>query len=183
MDEKCKAEGKSLMDCLADASVANLGSQGSDDEFDDSLEPGQLNGPSMITFDGDQTLYSDGSNFEDNPHLANYLFQLLRHGVHIAVVTAAGYEYNVEKYEHRLSGLLEYFRDKGMTEEECSRFYLFGGECNFLLHVSVICTCVETCLMVSVCWIWLFPYAAFSHRSWERTIIFIPLESLGPVVG
>lgn len=138
-DGGCK-DGRTLMDCLADASMSNLAMQnsGSDDEFLDEkhLEPGQLNGPKMITFDGDQTLYSDGSNFEDNPHLANYLFQLLRHGVHVAVVTAAGYEYNVEKYEHRLSGLLEYFRSKNMTEEECSRFYLFGGECNFLLHVS-----------------------------------------------
>jgi IMP and pyridine-specific 5'-nucleotidase len=68
--------------------------------------------------------------------LANYLCQLLRHGVYIAVVTAAGYEYNVEKYEFRLSGLLDYFKAKQLTEDECKRFFLFGGECNYLLHVS-----------------------------------------------
>ena len=93
-------------------------------------------GPKMITFDGDQTLYSDGKNFEDNPCLANYLYLLLKHGVTVAVVTAAGYEYHAEKYEFRLSGLLSYFQEKGLSEEDCERFYLFGGECNYLLRVS-----------------------------------------------
>ena len=111
----------------------------SDDELtEDSIDPGQLNGPRMITFDGDQTLYSDGANFDSNPRLANYLCQLLKHGVFVAVVTAAGYEYNVEKYEFRLSGLLDYFKAKQLNEEECHRFYLFGGECNYLLRVRVL---------------------------------------------
>eukprot|EP00548_Thalassiothrix_antarctica_P005128 CAMPEP_0194137600 /NCGR_PEP_ID=MMETSP0152-20130528/7482_1 /TAXON_ID=1049557 /ORGANISM="Thalassiothrix antarctica, Strain L6-D1" /LENGTH=399 /DNA_ID=CAMNT_0038834699 /DNA_START=360 /DNA_END=1559 /DNA_ORIENTATION=+ len=89
--------------------------------------------PKLITFDGDQTLYSDGSNFESNPRLANYLYLLLKHGVTVAVVTAAGYEYNTEKYEYRLSGLLAYFAEHQLSSEDCSRFYLFGGECNYLL--------------------------------------------------
>jgi hypothetical protein len=97
----------------------------------------QFKGPRMITFDGDQTLYSDGSNFEGNPQLASYLYLLLRHGVTLAVVTAAGYEYNTEKYEMRLSGLLSYFKSKNLPAEDCERFYLFGGECNFLLKVRV----------------------------------------------
>ena len=83
-----------------------------------------------------QTLYSDGANFDSNPRLANYLFLLLRHGVTVAVVTAAGYEYKVEKYEYRLSGLLHFFKKKGLSPEECSRFYLFGGECNYLLQLG-----------------------------------------------
>jgi hypothetical protein len=102
-----------------------------------STPGGEFNGPKMITFDGDQTLYSDGSNFDSNPALASYLCQLLKHGVIVAVVTAAGYEYNVEKYEFRLSGLLNYFKAKNLTAEECERFLLFGGECNYLLHVSM----------------------------------------------
>jgi hypothetical protein len=65
------------------------------DDFVESLPDRQLNGPAMITFDGDQTLYSDGENFEKNPQLANYLYQLLTHGVVVAVVTAAGYDYMV----------------------------------------------------------------------------------------
>jgi IMP and pyridine-specific 5'-nucleotidase len=48
----------------------------------------------------------------------------LKHGVAVAVVTAAGYEYNVEKYEFRISGLLHYFQQRGLNEEECGRFYL-----------------------------------------------------------
>jgi len=105
---------------------------------DDDLQEqvfSQLNGPKLISFDGDQTLYSDGANFDSNPRLANYLYQLLRHGVTVAIVTAAGYEYNVEKYEYRLSGLLHYFQSRGLTDEECGRFYLFGGECNYLFKL------------------------------------------------
>ena len=99
-------------------------------------DPVSFKGPTMITFDGDQTLYSDGANFEGNPQLANYLYLLLRHGVTLAVVTAAGFEYNTERYEMRLSGLLAYFKSMNLPPEDCERFYLFGGECNFLLKVS-----------------------------------------------
>lgn len=51
-------------------------------------------------------------------------------------MTAAGYGYNVEKYEFRLSGLLNYFKSKKLSDEECQRFYLFGGECNYLLRLG-----------------------------------------------
>lgn len=110
----------------------SIGSEATLDEPDGT----PFNGPALISFDGDQTLYSDGENFERNPKLAYYLYQLLRHGVHVAVVTAAGYEYHVEKYEYRLSGLLQFFKARGLTEVECNRFYLFGGECNYLLQLS-----------------------------------------------
>jgi hypothetical protein len=112
----------------------------------------EFKGPKMMTFDGDQTLYSDGANFEGNPQLANYLYLLLRHGVTLAVVTAAGYEYNTEKYEMRLSGLLHYFKSKNLPAEDCERFYLFGGECNFLLKVrSCISTYSDGCEIFVVC--------------------------------
>lgn len=103
-----------------------------------SLIPDQttLPGPNLICFDGDQTLYSDGANFESNPKLAKYLFLLLKHGVTIAVVTAAGYEYQAEKYELRLSGLLAYFKEKGLEGDDLERFYIFGGECNYLLRIG-----------------------------------------------
>ena len=105
-----------------------------------SFSPRQkrFKGPRMISFDGDQTLYSDGANFDSNPKLATYLYLLLRHGVTVAVVTAAGYEYQTEKYELRLSGLLAFFKQKGLPQEDCERFYLFGGECNYLMKVSTI---------------------------------------------
>ena len=107
-----------------------------EEEVESSLEC-DFHGPKLITFDGDQTLYSDGANFSSNrSELAHYIYLLLRNGVTIAVVTAAGYEYVSEKYEIRLSGLLRYFEEKGLSESDCSRFYLFGGECNYLLRVS-----------------------------------------------
>jgi hypothetical protein len=95
-----------------------------------------LPGPKLICFDGDQTLYSDGANFDRNQKLAKYLYLLLKHGVTIAVVTAAGYEYQTMKYELRLSGLLTYFKEKGLEVDDLERFYIFGGECNYLMRVS-----------------------------------------------
>lgn len=47
-------------------------------------------GPKIITFDGDQTLYSDGANFTSNPKLAHSIFLLLKNRTTVAVVTAAG---------------------------------------------------------------------------------------------
>ncbi|KAL7544753.1 hypothetical protein ACHAWF_008111, partial [Thalassiosira exigua] len=99
-------------------------------------EKSTLPGPRLICFDGDQTLYSDGSNFEGNPKLAKYLYLLLRYGVTVAVVTAAGYEYQASKYELRLSGLLDYFKDRGLGTDDLERFYIFGGECNYLLRLG-----------------------------------------------
>jgi len=95
-----------------------------------------FHGPKLITFDGDQTLYSDGANFESNSELAHYIYLLLRNGVFVAVVTAAGYEYVTSKYEMRLSGLLAYFKNKKLSDDDCSRFFLFGGECNYLLRLG-----------------------------------------------
>ena len=103
-----------------------------------SLLPTQttLPGPKLICFDGDQTLYTDGSNFDKSPKLARYLYLLLKHGVTIAVVTAAGYEYQSDKYELRLTGLLAYFQQRGLEREDLERFYIFGGECNYLLRLG-----------------------------------------------
>jgi len=117
-----------------------LGPEG-DDDNNDSSSPSfssSFNGPSLITFDGDQTLYSDGKNFESNPKLASYIYLLLKKGVSVAVVTAAGYEYQTSKYELRLSGLLQFFQQQKypLTEEQLNHFYLFGGECNYLLRLG-----------------------------------------------
>lgn len=137
---------ESVSQAYIEASIGAAGSENLDKEKDDETAGsgsdnsqqvvyGEFNGPRFITFDGDQTLYSDGANFDSNPSLASYLCQLLKQGVVVAVVTAAGYEYNVEKYEFRLSGLLNYFKAKKLTAEQCERFLLFGGECNYLLNV------------------------------------------------
>ena len=109
----------------------------SDSIIEENLPPAShpFPGPKLLCFDGDQTLYSDGANFDKNQKLAKYLYLLLKHGVTIAVVTAAGYEYQTMKYELRLSGLLTYFKERGLEVDDLERFYIFGGECNYLLRV------------------------------------------------
>lgn len=62
----------------------------------------------LMTFDGDQTLYPDQQNLED-PIICELLLTLLKKGVKIALVTAANYGLQVEKYEGRIGKLLEYF--------------------------------------------------------------------------
>ncbi len=96
---------------------------------------------SFISFDGDQTLYSDGGNFaDDNVELADAIISLMRAGVIAACVTAAGYGYDGPRYETRLSGLLKRFVTKGLSAEEVSRFYVCGGECNYLMQCSLVPT-------------------------------------------
>eukprot|EP00947_MAST-08B_sp_MAST-8B-sp1_P002849 g2849.t1 len=63
----------------------------------------------LITFDGDQTLYEDGGNF-DNVKLMELMKTLLERGVAVAIVTAASYAENPRGYERRLQGLLAGFQ-------------------------------------------------------------------------
>ena len=44
----------------------------------------------LLSFDGDQTLYSDGKNFSDLD-LAQYIITFMQNGTYIALTTAAGY--------------------------------------------------------------------------------------------
>ena len=91
----------------------------------------------LITFDGDQTLYSDGGNFEDSEDLAVGIMSLLCNGVKVAVVTAAGYGLDGSKYTRRLRGLLDRFVHEKLTREQVENFYVFGGECNYLLRCTL----------------------------------------------
>lgn len=91
---------------------------------------------SLISFDGDQTLYSDGGNFDDNEELAMGIIYLMKSGVNVALITAAGYGLDNTKYEVRLGGLLDKFVSSQLTDEEVGRFYVFGGECNYLFQCS-----------------------------------------------
>ncbi|CEM09774.1 unnamed protein product [Vitrella brassicaformis CCMP3155] len=89
----------------------------------------------LITFDGDETLYSDGQFFND-VKLASFLTQLLKSNVNIALVTAAGYGYDHEKYEGRIRGLLDFFRQQKIKPHVVSRFFVLGAECNFLFRCN-----------------------------------------------
>ncbi len=98
----------------------------------------------MISFDGDQTLYSDGGNFDAaNSELALSLIRLLCHGVKVVMVTAAGYKVDAPKYEYRIQELLNRFVDEQMTAEQVSNFYVLGGECHYLLQCKLVTTETE----------------------------------------
>ncbi|KAJ1672670.1 IMP 5'-nucleotidase [Spiromyces aspiralis] len=113
----------------------------------------------LITFDGDMTLYDDGENFTEDSVLTDLLVRLLKKGIHVAVVTAAGYGENTTKYEARLSGLLKGFKNAGLSAEQVSRFFVLGGECNYLLR----CT-PEYCLRYMED----SEYTSSSLRSWPE---------------
>mmetsp|Transcript_5645 Transcript_5645/g.9734 ORF Transcript_5645/g.9734 Transcript_5645/m.9734 type:complete len:463 (+) Transcript_5645:21-1409(+) len=89
----------------------------------------------FISFDGDCTLYQDGKYF-DNPLIAHALRRLLEHGCFVAIITAAGYGYQTEKYEGRLKGLVEYLAEQELAPEVLERFFVIGGECNYLMQMG-----------------------------------------------
>jgi hypothetical protein len=90
----------------------------------------------FISFDGDQTLYTNGENFEENEELSTAIIQLLIHGVKVAVITAAGYGKNGSLYCVRLKGLLQKFIEKNLTKEQLNCFYVVGGECNYFFQCN-----------------------------------------------
>jgi len=88
----------------------------------------------FISFDGDQTLYQDGSCIS-NPAIINALVELLNAGVIIAIVTAASYADRASGYETRLGLLLEAFRSS-VSAEKLGNFYVVGGECNYMFSCN-----------------------------------------------
>ncbi|KAL7748625.1 IMP 5'-nucleotidase [Sorochytrium milnesiophthora] len=90
----------------------------------------------LITFDGDMTLYDDGANFGADSQLVQLLIELLRApGVNVAIVTAAGYT-EAERYEMRLRGLLDGFKAAQLEKDVVGKFWVMGGECNYLFRCS-----------------------------------------------
>ncbi|KAJ3298727.1 IMP 5'-nucleotidase [Borealophlyctis nickersoniae] len=84
--------------------------------------------------DGDCTLYADGADFAQDSQLVTLLVRLLRHNLTVAIVTAAGYPGDASRYEQRLSGLLDGFRASQLSKEQLERFFVLGGECNYLFR-------------------------------------------------
>ena len=80
------------------------------------------------------TLYDDGTSFTDNSPLIPLLIALMRAGLRVAIVTAAGYPGDASKYEERLAGLLRNFENQNLSEKLLERFYVLGGECNYLFR-------------------------------------------------
>ncbi|KAK3808770.1 MAG: IMP-specific 5'-nucleotidase [Benniella sp.] len=88
----------------------------------------------LITFDGDMTLYDDGTSFTDTSPLISLLITLMRANLRVAIVTAAGYPGDAGKYEERLAGLLRAFQKYNLSEKLLECFYVLGGECNYLFR-------------------------------------------------
>lgn len=88
----------------------------------------------FITFDGDMTLYADGADFAKDSALVGLILRLLKAGVWVAIVTAAGYPGDADRYEQRLLGLLAGFKASDLSHDALSHFYVLGGECNYLFQ-------------------------------------------------
>ena len=86
----------------------------------------------LVTFDGDVTLYNDGESLlQDNP-VIDRIIGLLKQGIKIGIVTAAGYT-DASKYYGRLSGLLDLVKSavtKGLVSNPT--LIVLGGESNYL---------------------------------------------------
>lgn len=89
----------------------------------------------LITFDGDVTLYPDGSTLLPENPVILYLLKLLSRGFHIGIVTAAGYpERHGKEYSRRLSGFLDAVANSSLPPEQKNNVAILGGECNYLFH-------------------------------------------------
>lgn len=84
-------------------------------------------------------ILEDGMNFRpDNHELSGSIAQLLICGVRVCVITAAGYGLDAKQYENRLQGLLDSFVERNLTSEQIERFFVCGGECNYLFQCHLI---------------------------------------------
>ena len=93
------------------------------------------NGPmELVTFDGDVTLYPDGDSLTANNPVISRIIDLLRRGIKIAIVTAAGYT-DRSKYYGRLFGLLNRIKAAVDTEELVEPvLIILGGESSYLFE-------------------------------------------------
>lgn len=86
----------------------------------------------LATFDGDVTLYDDGQSLEPTSPLVPRLLDLLRKGVRVGIVTAAGYT-TADRYYERLHGLLDALAAAGdVPPSHKGNLLVMGGEANYL---------------------------------------------------
>ena len=89
----------------------------------------------LITFDGDVTLYPDGSTLLASNPVIPFLLDLLSQGIHIGIVTAAGYpDPKGTEYTRRLAGLLEAVAQSDLNLDQKNNLAILGGECNYLFR-------------------------------------------------
>jgi IMP and pyridine-specific 5'-nucleotidase len=91
----------------------------------------------LITFDGDVTLYPDGSILEASNPVIPHLIDLLARDIHIGIVTAAGYpNKHGHEYTRRLAGLLDTVAKSHLTSQQKDNLAILGGECNYLFRYN-----------------------------------------------
>jgi len=90
----------------------------------------------LVTFDADGTLYADGAHMQHDNDMIRLIVGLMRRGVHVAIVTAAGYPGDAGKFEQRVEGLLAAFAALDLPGNVIDKFHIMGGECNYLLRVG-----------------------------------------------
>lgn len=91
----------------------------------------------LVTFDGDVTLYDDGESLtHDNPCIP-HIIELMKQGVRIGIVTAAGYT-EAPRYYERLYGLLDAIAKEGIP---AGQLVVMGGEANFLFAYTPLVDC------------------------------------------
>lgn len=87
----------------------------------------------LVTFDGDVTLYDDGQSLSpENPAITR-IINLLKQGICIGIVTAAGYT-EAGRYYDRLYGLLDAIHSSDLNPQQKCNLIVMGGESNFLFR-------------------------------------------------
>lgn len=90
----------------------------------------------LVTFDGDVTLYDDGTNLHPANPVIPRLLRLLARGVRLAIVTAAGYT-TPDRYHARLAGLLAAVAaSPALTPRQRLNLAVMGGESNYLFRFA-----------------------------------------------
>ena len=94
----------------------------------------------LMTFDGDVTLYDDGESLSDDNPCIPRILDLMRKGIRIGIVTAAGYT-EAEKYYERLHGLLDAIAASDSSHKFEHQLVVMGGESNFLFTYTAQLAC------------------------------------------
>lgn len=92
--------------------------------------------PKLVTFDGDVTLYEDGQCLLPDSPVIQKILWLLKNGLCVGVVTAAGYT-DSTRYLERLHGLLHAIRDsEEMTPQQKENLIILGGESSYMFRFA-----------------------------------------------
>ena len=91
----------------------------------------------LATFDGDVTLYDDGMSLEPSNPVVTRLLDLMRQGIKIGIVTAAGYT-TADRYYERLHGLLDAIAESTeLDDSKKNNIVIMGGEDNYLFEYDI----------------------------------------------